>query len=273
MTTTREPAPARALDDTRPDVAVADRVRDCLLGGKDNYTVDQALARALRSQCPGVVAGMWEAERFTVRAATYLAATGIRQWLVIGAGYPRTPDLHSRLTDTRADGGARHRIVSVTDNVVAAAHQRALRPHTAVLVHDEATAVVARIGEVLDFGLPVAVSLIGALEHRWPQGLVDQVAAVLAPGSALVVSGLAADLDPHAAETAAAIYGAAGLTCTPLAGAELAAMFTRGGFTVTDPGIVAVHRWHTTEPAPELPAVVEHSGIRVCWHAAVGRRP
>lgn len=67
------------------------RVYDWLLGGKDNYPVDQEVAEKLPPE------SRLNAQRnraFMHRAAAWLAGNGIDQFLDVGTGIPTEPNLH-----------------------------------------------------------------------------------------------------------------------------------------------------------------------------------
>lgn len=67
------------------------RVYDWLLGGKDNYPVDQEVGEKLPSE------SRLNARRnraFMHRAAAWLAGNGIDQFLDVGTGIPTRPNLH-----------------------------------------------------------------------------------------------------------------------------------------------------------------------------------
>ena len=84
-------ARAISLDVSRPNTA---RVYDCLLGGKDNFAADRAEAEQLLRACPQLPGLAWENRRFLARAATWLAARGIRQFMDIGCGFPAAWNIH-----------------------------------------------------------------------------------------------------------------------------------------------------------------------------------
>ncbi|GHF28385.1 hypothetical protein GCM10017776_53750 [Streptomyces griseoluteus] len=87
MTPRMEECPVR-IDTSKPHPA---RVYDWLLGGKDNYPVDQQVGETLPEQSRRSAARNRE---FMHRAAAWLAARGIDQFLDIGTGIPTEPNLH-----------------------------------------------------------------------------------------------------------------------------------------------------------------------------------
>ena len=73
----------------RPDIPSAARIYDYLLGGKDNYPADRAVAESMVAQLPNVrLAVRWN-RAFLRRVVRYLILeAGIRQIIDIGAGLP-----------------------------------------------------------------------------------------------------------------------------------------------------------------------------------------
>ncbi|MYZ08369.1 SAM-dependent methyltransferase, partial [Streptomyces sp. SID2999] len=85
--TTGTPGP-RQIDTSTAHPA---RVYDWLLGGKDNYPVDEAVGERLPAEA---AAGARQNRAFMNRAVAWLAAQGIDQFLDIGTGIPTEPNLH-----------------------------------------------------------------------------------------------------------------------------------------------------------------------------------
>ena len=70
------------------------RVWDVLLGGKNNFAIDREQADQLLSVFPQAAELARESREFQRRAITYVASTGVRQFLDIGCGLPTTPNTH-----------------------------------------------------------------------------------------------------------------------------------------------------------------------------------
>src|SRR3954465_6333183 len=79
------------IDTSRPHPA---RVYDWWLGGKDNYPVDEELARRILAVDGTVLRGARANRRFMRRPTGPPAEAGIRQFLDIGTGIPTEPNLH-----------------------------------------------------------------------------------------------------------------------------------------------------------------------------------
>lgn len=73
------------------DKAHPARVYDWLLGGKDNYPVDEAVGEKLPPEAKDAAR---QNRQFMHRAAAWLATQGIDQFLDIGTGIPTEPNLH-----------------------------------------------------------------------------------------------------------------------------------------------------------------------------------
>ncbi|MFE7993278.1 SAM-dependent methyltransferase, partial [Streptomyces shenzhenensis] len=85
--TTGTPGP-RKIDTSKAHPA---RVYDWLLGGKDNYPVDEAVGEKLPPEAHDAAR---QNREFMQRAAGWLAEQGIDQFLDIGTGIPTEPNLH-----------------------------------------------------------------------------------------------------------------------------------------------------------------------------------
>lgn len=113
------PEPALpAVDTSRPHPA---RVYDWWLGGKDDYPVDEELARRILAVDGTVLRGARANRRFMQRAVRAVAESGTRQFLDIGTGIPTEPNLHQV-----AQGVAAESRVVYADNDPIVRHAEAL---------------------------------------------------------------------------------------------------------------------------------------------------
>ncbi|MFG2191927.1 SAM-dependent methyltransferase [Streptomyces sp. NPDC048639] len=268
--TARE-ADAGRIDTSRPHPA---RVYDWLLGGKDNYPVDEALAQQVLA-VDAHAAGNAKANRwFMHRATRWLARNGIRQYLDIGTGIPTEPNLHQVAQGIAPES----RIVYADNDPIVLRHAEALLRSAPEGATDYIQADVREpgrlaelAGDVLDLSRPVALSLIG-LMHFVPDeddayGLVRSLLDALAPGSHLVLSHVTGDFDPASAERVVTLYGKGGVTLRPRTRAEVAAFFE--GLELIDPGLTSAPQWHP-EPGSGQP---DPAGRPVPVYAAVARKP
>ncbi|MFF1628144.1 SAM-dependent methyltransferase [Streptomyces sp. NPDC058272] len=235
------------------------RVYDWLLGGKDNYPVDEAVGGQLPPEARDAAR---QNRQFMHRAAAWLAAQGIDQFLDIGTGIPTEPNLHQIVQ--RITPGAK--VVYTDNDPIVLRHAEALlisRPEGATdyIQADvrQPDAILERARAVLDFDRPIALSLI-ALMHFVPDdqdahGIVRNLVATLPPGSYLVLSHAASDLFPELAQQVTAEYARGGIRLGFRTRPEVTRFFD--GLTLLDPGLVTAPEWFKTTPAP----APEGSGI------------
>lgn len=257
---TKEPPEERQ---PAPRVSPA-RVYDYLLDGKDNYQDDRDLAdRMLRLQ-PWLTVAARENRAFVGRAVRWLAVSGLRQFLDIGCGLPGHDDIH-RITAHHAPGA---RVVYVDRDPFVLTHARAL------LAGGEEVRVAAGdltrphelLGSLplLDLDRPVAVVLSSVLHHLAeedrPHEVMAELRGALAPGSALLVSHLAADLaDPGSGEAAELFTGETGVPLVPRSRAEVEGFF--GDFRLADPGLVFTTQWRPTGPVRPPEHALMYAGV------------
>jgi hypothetical protein len=265
----RAPEPVMTSDISKPQIDTANahpaRVYDWLLGGKDNYPVDEAVGEKLPPEARDAAR---QNRQFMHRAAAWLATQGIDQYLDIGTGIPTEPNLHQivqQITPTA-------KVVYTDNDPIVLRHAQALltsRPEGATdyIQADvrQPAAILERARAVLDFGRPIALSLI-ALMHFVPDeqdahGIVRTLVATLPSGSYLVMSHAASDLYPELAEMVTAEYAKGGIRLGFRTRAEVARFFD--DLDLVDPGLVTAPEWFKTGPAP----AVEGSGI----YSAVAR--
>jgi hypothetical protein len=257
-------------------VAHPARVRDYLLGGKDNYAADRATADHVLKAAPFLV-NLVRAERaFLASAVRYLAAgLGIRQFLDIGTGLPAAGGTHQ----VAQEAAPASRVVYVDFDPVVLAHARALFTSTLedATAYIEADArdtgkILAEAAGTLDFRRPVAVLLLGILpfipDEDGPWEITAALMGAVAPGSYLAVSHWASDIRAEEATEAGSRYNQN--SAVPLR-LRSQAEFTRffDGLELTSPGIVPVNRW---QPAPPPDGQREEKEA-LPGYAALGRKP
>jgi SAM-dependent methyltransferase len=246
-----EPAASR-IDTTRPHPA---RVYDWFLGGKDNYPVDEELGRRITAIDEGALRAARANRAFMQRAARTVAEDGIRQFLDIGTGIPTEPNLHQIAQSVAPDS----RVVYVDNDPIVLAHASALLRGTpeGVTEYVQADArdprsILEQAARVLDFGRPVALSLIALLhfvaDEDGAHELVSTLVEALAPGSRLVLSMMTADFERENVEKGIAAYAAGGVTLVARSRDEVAAFFR--GLDLLEPGVVSVADWRA-DRAPD----------------------
>ncbi|WP_066934423.1 SAM-dependent methyltransferase [Microtetraspora fusca] len=245
------------VDPTIPSVA---RIYDYLLGGKDNFAADRAAAEKVIALTPNVREGVQANRRFLSRAVEFLAGTGIRQFLDIGAGLPTQENVHQ----VALRAAPNSRVVYVDNDPIVLAHGRALladNPRTIVVDGDlrDPAAILGdpRVTGHLDLDRPVGLLMLAVLHFIPEDDLAEQVVRTLrdrlAPGSAMVISHLSfGDLDDDALREGRELYArtSAG-NATPRTKTQILRFFD--GFELVEPGLVSTGDWRPEEGEPELP--------------------
>jgi hypothetical protein len=260
--TTGTPGP-RKIDTSKAHPA---RVYDWLLGGKDNYPVDEAVGEKLPSEAH---AAARQNREFMHRAAAWLAEQKIDQFLDIGTGIPTEPNLHQivqRITPTA-------KVVYTDNDPIVLAHAEALLVSSPEGMTDYIEADVRKPEEiiehaqgVLDFERPIAMSLIALMhfiaDDQDPYGIVRNLLDALPSGSYLVLSHAASDRFEEQVRQVTAEYAKGGIRLGFRTHAEVVRFFD--GLDLVEPGVVTAPEWFkSTSPAPE------GSGI----YAGVARLP
>ncbi|WP_328317958.1 SAM-dependent methyltransferase [Streptomyces sp. NBC_00388] len=246
------------IDTSRPHPA---RVYDWLLGGKDNYPVDQQVGEKLPVEARGNAA---RNRAFMHRAAAWLARNGVDQFLDIGTGIPTAPNLH-QVVQAVAPAA---RVVYADNDPIVLRHAEALlisSPEGATdYIHAdvrEPELILERARELLDFGRPVALSLIALLhflpDDQDPYGITRTLVDALPPGSWLVLSHGTADQHPELADETRAAYRNGAISLRMRTRAEVEPFFE--GLDLVAPGLVPAAEWYQDGPAPEK----ERSGFYV----------
>lgn len=262
--------PSAQIDTT---VAHPARMYDYYLGGKDNYEVDRETAERFLQVLPEGRAMARANRAFLGRVVRMLAAQGIRQFLDIGTGIPGPGNTNEVAHEVAPDA----RIVYVDNDPIVITHARALLAHpdaglTTVVHADlrEPASILENpdVQRVLDFDQPVAVLMVAVLnfirDTEDPEGIVDRIKSVLAPGSYLAITQPTADFDAERANAAAAKYKQASAPLVLRTRAQMDKFFT--GFDYVEPGLVQISSWRPDGPPPE-------DAERIWIYGGVGRKP
>ncbi|WP_406135836.1 SAM-dependent methyltransferase [Streptomyces sp. NBC_01089] len=241
---------AERIDTSRPHPA---RIYDYLLGGKDNYRVDQQAAEELAAAAPEVRIGVRANRAFLRRAVRHVVGSGVRQILDVGTGLPTSPNVHETAQEVAPDV----RIAYVDNDPIVNAHADALlsrsgatsvvlgdlRDPRAILDHPE-------VRRVIDFDEPVAVLLIAVLhfltDAEEPARVVATLRDALPAGSFLVLSHATGDFADRSG--AQAVYTNATATLNLRSRAEVERFFD--GFDLIEPGLAQVPFWRPDAPPP-----------------------
>jgi len=233
------------------DKAHPARVYDWLLGGKDNYPVDEAVGEQLPPEARDAAR---QNREFMHRAAAWLATQGIDQFLDVGTGIPTKPNLHQIVQNIVPTA----KVVYTDNDPIVLRHAEALLISSAEGVTDYIEAdvrhpevIVQHAQRVLDFTRPIALSLI-ALMHFVPDeqdahAVVRALVATLPPGSYLVMSHAASDLYPELAAQVTAEYAKGGIQLGFRTRPEVERFFD--GLDLVPPGLVRATEWDTSDEA------------------------
>ncbi|MEV5146211.1 SAM-dependent methyltransferase [Streptomyces sp. NPDC052727] len=261
---TTDSPPALEIDTSKAHPA---RVYDWLLGGKDNYPVDEAVGERLPAEARDAAR---QNRQFMRRAAAWLAGQGIDQFLDIGTGIPTQPNLHQIVQEIVPAA----KVVYTDNDPIVLRHAEALLISSDEGVTDyiqadvrEPDSIVRHARRVLDFDRPIALSLIALMhfvtDEQDAHGIVRNLVATLPSGSYLVLSHAASDLYPELAAQVTAEYAKGGIRLGFRSRPEVERFFD--GLDLVPPGLVTATEWGVSG----TDTVPEGSGI----YAAVARIP
>ncbi|MHA6760189.1 SAM-dependent methyltransferase [Streptacidiphilus sp. PAMC 29251] len=240
----------------RADMPHPARMYDYYLSGKDNFPADRAAANRVVAQFPHVRSTALANRRFLGRAVRLAAQLGIRQFLDIGTGMPSAHNTHEVAQSVAPDA----RVVYVDNDVLVLAHARArlqgsLQGRTACVEADfrDPAAILSspQVRELLDFSRPVALMVVSMLHFLTdadrPEEILDELKAVLPPGSALILSHATGEhLSIDVASAVLRTYATVGVSLTSRTHPQVLRYFD--GMELVAPGLVPVHEWHAEEP-------------------------
>jgi SAM-dependent methyltransferase len=245
------PGPRRIppqVDIHKPSAA---RVYDAILGGKDNFPWDRAVAAEVIAAFPQAATSAMLNRQVLERAVRYLHDQGIDQFLDLGSGLPTARNTH----EIAQELNPRARVAYVDNDPIVLTHARAQ------LVDDAATTVVTAdvrypdtilnspaITAFLDFSRPIGLVLNGVVHHlnddEDPHGVVTKLTSALAPGSYLQLTHFSTAA-PAAAALERVLMRSIGSGRMRSAG-EITAFFD--GLELVDPGVVFLPEWRPDRP-------------------------
>jgi SAM-dependent methyltransferase len=243
------------IDATKPSIA---RTYDYLLGGKDNYAVDRALADRFINDLPGSQAIAFDNRGALIRAVREIVEkTPVRQFVDLGSGLPTADNVHQ--VAQRYAAGAK--VVYVDNDPVVLAHGRALlaeNENTAVFQADlrdpEAIYASRETRDLIDFDEPVAVIFSAVLHHlnddEDPASIVRFWYDRIPSGSYVFISHFRSENDPRSAQMQQLLQGSLGRGRWRTDD-EIRALFG-AGLTILPPGLVPAAQWRATEPTEDL---------------------
>jgi O-methyltransferase involved in polyketide biosynthesis len=250
----------------RPNIA---RIYDYYLGGKDHFEVDRSVAARLAEVQPLVVSGVRANRAFVRRATAFLAELGIAQFIELGSGLPTGDNVHAVAQRVNPDA----RVVYVDNDPIVLVHGRALLAdtHRTVVVEGdirEPERILAdrQVRGLIDVEQPVAVLLAAVLhfvtDAEDPGRTVRAFQAVMAPGSALVVSHVVDDGDDMvsaATRESASVYSETTASVALRSREEVGSWFD--GFSLVPPGLVDADLWQRAGTGKVTAPIVAGVGV------------
>jgi SAM-dependent methyltransferase len=236
------------IDIHKPSVA---RVYDAILGGKDNFPWDRAVAAEVIAAFPQAAESAILNRQVLERAVRYLHDQGVDQFLDLGSGLPTARNTH----EIAQELNPRALVAYVDNDPIVLTHARAQ------LVDDAATTVVTAdirhpdtivdnpaITAFLDFRRPIGLVLNGVVHHLNddddPHGVVTKLTSALAPGSYLQLTHFSTAA-PAAAALERVLMRSIG-SGRMLTRAEITGFFD--GLELVDPGVVFLPEWRPKQP-------------------------
>ena len=257
------------------DVTVAStaRVYDYLLGGKDNFPSDRAVAEQLLEAYPPMRDSCVQNRGFLIRAVRFLSEeAGIRRFLDIGTGLPTQQNVHqvAQASDPQA------RVVYVDNDPIVLAHARALLAGAeggqveivdGDLTEPQRLLAAPEVRALLEPGEPVALLMVALLhfvtDSQDPHRAVATLVDALPSGSYVVISHGAVFDQGHegALPKVAEAYESSTSSLSLRTSAEITRFMD--GLELVEPGLVWVTDWRPDRLLKPLPGT----------YAAVARKP
>ncbi|MCK9904798.1 SAM-dependent methyltransferase [Frankia sp. Cpl3] len=268
---TRNPPPGwqpQGIDISIPSVA---RVYDAILGGKDNFPVDRAIAEELVAFVPdGREAAIYN-RAVLGRGVRYLAEQGIRQFIDLGSGLPTARNTHQVAQEIIPEA----RVIYVDNDPIVLAHGRALlaeNRYTTVITADvrqpEEILSHPDLRSLIDFDQPVGLLMLGIIHHlndeEDPDGLVARYRNAVTAGSYLFLTHFV-DHGTQTDDLQKAILTDLG-TGRFRTLEEITAYFD--GLELVEPGVVYNPLWRPDGPPPETLRLTEK-----LIGGGIGRKP
>jgi S-adenosyl methyltransferase len=265
-----DPRHLAAFNATQPHIA---RVYDYLLGGKDNFAADRAVADRIIALMPAVQVGVRAQRDLLGRVVRYLVGeAGIKQLLDIGSGLPTAENVHQ--IAQRIEPAAK--VVYVDNDPIVMSHAQAILADNKATFAAEGdlrdpAALLAEPGvRDLDWDEPIGLLLCGilhyVLDEENPAGIVEALYRELPAGSYVFIHHMLDSDDPDSAMLQAEMQKGLGRTKFRTF-AEINELFA--GLELVDPGVVLVPDWR---PDPGTPGMADHPVLKLAA-AGVARKP
>ncbi|AGL17594.1 SAM-dependent methyltransferase [Actinoplanes sp. N902-109] len=252
------------LDTTVPHSA---RIWNYWLGGKDNFEADRAAGDDVIAHIPDIPIGARAERAFLKRVVAFLVEqAGVRQFLDVGTGLPTADNTHevAQALDPHS------RILYIDNDPLVMAHARALLSSSSEGACNyveadlrEPDKVLAAARETLDVTQPIALMLLGVLNHIMDDDVaydaVAQLVRALPAGSYLVLTHSTAEI--HGEPMLRVMRETTERGGTPIRArtkVELERFFD--GLDLLEPGVVTCSRWRP-DPDADEPEVYLFGGV------------
>ncbi|MGL4175220.1 MAG: SAM-dependent methyltransferase [Dermatophilaceae bacterium] len=236
------------------------RVYDHALGGRDNFAVDREVFEQISRGFPQYRPWALANRGFMARAVRFMASSGIRQFVDLGAGLPTSPSVHEVAQSVHPEAT----VVYVDRDPVVAAYGKAhfvRNPQVAVLQADicDVDAVWASppVSQSIRVSEPVGLLMVAVLhfvDHATSLEVLARYRSLLPLGSQIAISLVYQDptvmsvidqnLRPEEAE---AIRAKIGVDVILRPREEVDQLFE--GLNLIEPGLVPVTAWRTDDDA------------------------
>lgn len=237
------------------------------LGGTDNFAADRTVADQILAMVPEMVASARADRAFLGRVVRYLTGeAGIRQFLDVGTGIPTADNTHEVAQAVAPES----RVVYVDNDPLVLAHARALLTshpagRTAYLDADlrEPDEIIERAHETLDFGRPIALTMLGVLNFvpadEDAARLVERLVEALPPGSYVAISHPTTEINGETMIEALRLWNEGPAATMVLRSADQVRLF--GRLELVEPGVVSCARWHPDPGAEDAEPVPHYGGV------------
>jgi hypothetical protein len=235
-------------DPAKPSVA---RVYDAILGGKDNFAVDRAVASAAVKVMGDDGSGARLNRAALGRAVRFMSRQGVTQFLDLGSGLPTAQNTHEIATAVNPAA----RVVYVDNDPGAFVHGRALLtndPSATIILGDirepDTLLALPEVTGFLDFAQPIGLILNAVIHHLLdeedPYGIVARYKEAVVPGSYMQLTHFC-NSSPEARANETVLRRSLGRGQTR-SRAEIARFFD--GLDLLEPGLVYLPEWRPDEP-------------------------
>lgn len=256
------------IDTSKPSVA---RVYDAILGGKDNFAPDRAIAEMAYKAFPDGGRAAHINRELLGRAVGYMAREGISQFLDLGSGLPTVQNTHQIAQAVNSAA----RVIYVDNDPIVLAHGRALLAEnsstivvTADLREPDKVMAMPEVTGFLDLSKPVGLILNAVIHHvldeEDPYGIVDRYKELLPSGSYLLLT--------HFSNSSPEARALEDVLLRTLGRGQLRSReeITRffDGLEIIEPGIGYLPEWQPDEPVPSPLGISE-----LLYIGGLGRKP